>query len=99
LPTGAKKGKSTSAMLDEMAKKFAAAKTETQQTALAMEYFGAKGAYTLIAAVQQGQISFTDLAAAVKKAQDPLAGLADTPARLHKPMKKHWIRLINLKLR
>lgn len=78
LATGAKKGKSTSAMLEEMAKKFAAAKTETQQTALAMEYFGARGAYTLIAAVQQGQISFTDLAAAVKKAQDPLAGFAET---------------------
>lgn len=78
LANGAKKGKSTSAMLDEMAKKFANAKTETEQTALAMEYFGAKGAYTLIAAVQQGQISFTDLAAAVKKAQDPLAGLAET---------------------
>lgn len=78
LANGATKGKSTSAMLDEMAKKFANAKTETEQTALAMEYFGTKGAYTLIAAVQQGQISFTDLAAAVKNAQDPLAGLTET---------------------
>ena len=78
LATGAKKGKSTSAMLEEMAKKFAAAKTETQQTALAMEYFGAKGVYTLIAAIQQGQISLSDLAKAAKQTQDPLAGLAET---------------------
>jgi len=84
LANGAKKGKSTSAMLDEMAKKFANAKTETEQTALAMEYFGAKGAYTLIAAIQQGQISLSDLAKAAKQAQDPLAGLNETTGTVAK---------------
>jgi len=99
LANGAKKGKSTSAMLEEMAKKFANAKTETQQTALAMEYFGAKGAYTLIAAVQQGQISFMELAEAAKNTQNPLAGLAETTGTVAKTYEETLDPIDKLKMK